>query len=454
MVTEQKHEMVFDGDGRPVLEKTAMRGYHISNPPTESLTTTPRMYQVWSSVLGQSLTTVLPNGNKFESNVYAGGAVIAINNANGVGWKTADPVTGTVGHVGGVSGTTVEEFEPLGQQLHNQDPEPPPEPLPTESAWNNADYPQWKCEERNARILWGNFSARPYECQKRYLQDMDIPPDEIADKVESPQHINDGTHSPLPSGYSPDSGPTYAANSMRSAALKSTAKDDDDTNCLPGRPCLPKEEVSFKIPLIDMSEIPGFVDASQSGGNSLQTTYTNKNTEIRKAIEDADTILSGDNECSKFFGKYGLPALAALDKLLERKVVDGPANTRTGIRMSSPENESPAVFSGEPRIDGNKSFQDPAYRLFHKGLVNSNGPFFYMLSPARIGNYNPASRESRVLQILHELAHMVFKPDGKGGFEPLIPNDGGSGGADSSTNTQTVLDKCKTEIENSGKKKK
>ena len=66
MVTEQKHEMVFDGDGRPMLEKTAIRGYHVNNPPTQPLTTTPWMYQVWSSVLGQSMTTILPNGTKYH----------------------------------------------------------------------------------------------------------------------------------------------------------------------------------------------------------------------------------------------------------------------------------------------------------------------------------------------------------------------------------------------------
>lgn len=68
MMTEQKNEMVFDGDGRPVLEKTGIRGFHVNNPPSQPLTTTPWMYQIWSSVLGQSMTTILPNGTKSETN--------------------------------------------------------------------------------------------------------------------------------------------------------------------------------------------------------------------------------------------------------------------------------------------------------------------------------------------------------------------------------------------------
>lgn len=182
-------------------------------------------------------------------------------------------------------------------------------------------------------------------------------------------------------------------------------------------------------------------------GPQTQTNYTNKNSAIRKAIEDADRILRGDNKCSEFFGSHGLAALGALDRLLERGIIDSPRNVRTGIQMSSPKGSSP-ITASEPRIVDGNTIYDPVYRIFHKGVVNSNGPFFNMLSPARIGDYNPNSRESRVLQILHELAHMILVKDEKTGkFDPLIPNDAGSGQGDSETNTNTILEKCKTEID-------
>ena len=104
-VSEEKNEQIFDGDGRPVIEKTGQRNYHINSVPGSALTTSVRAYQIWSSVLESSLTTITPAGNKLETKVFAGGAVIAkqkryvdgSTNYDSIDWTTADPVTGTEG---------------------------------------------------------------------------------------------------------------------------------------------------------------------------------------------------------------------------------------------------------------------------------------------------------------------------------------------------------------------
>jgi hypothetical protein len=93
---------VFDGDGRPVIEK---KGSRQVSPNPGTMTVTPFRYQVWSSVLGSSVTTVIPSGEKMETRVFAGRAVIAKQNAAGtttttsddaITFTTSDPVTGTV----------------------------------------------------------------------------------------------------------------------------------------------------------------------------------------------------------------------------------------------------------------------------------------------------------------------------------------------------------------------
>ncbi len=78
-------------------------------------------YQVWSSVLGQSLTTVSYNESKLKTMVYAGGALIATQvrgaTADIVTFHTADPVTGTTMLMGDNGTYTYkEESEPLGQR--------------------------------------------------------------------------------------------------------------------------------------------------------------------------------------------------------------------------------------------------------------------------------------------------------------------------------------------------
>ncbi|MGI8641405.1 MAG: FG-GAP-like repeat-containing protein, partial [Pyrinomonadaceae bacterium] len=144
IVWENKTEEVFDGDGRPVIEKRGQRQMNQQVVPT--MTTAPNMYQIWSSVLGSSLTQVLPSGDKYETKVFAGGAVIAKQVSGAVEWTTSDPITGTVAKVGsgGAVGLT-EEYEPLGQKIRTTDPTEAPEPT-YQMHIGGAEDAEWQCQ--------------------------------------------------------------------------------------------------------------------------------------------------------------------------------------------------------------------------------------------------------------------------------------------------------------------
>jgi len=130
-MNEFETDYVFDGDGRPVEELRGGRKVSVPNPPPMNVQ--PMKYQVWSSVLGASVATLLPDGTPQTRNVFAGKAVIAelggtgMNTYDGVTWKTSDPASGTVvsytndgtANTGYVS----EQNEPLGQSISL---EPPP----------------------------------------------------------------------------------------------------------------------------------------------------------------------------------------------------------------------------------------------------------------------------------------------------------------------------------------
>jgi hypothetical protein len=149
---------------------------------------------------------------------------------------------------------------------------------------------------------------------------------------------------------------------------------------------------------------------------------------IVAAVDNAQSILEGDNPCSQFFGAYAMEALNALSKVLLPGLIEDPKtgmpDETVGIQMSVP------VTSTGP------------YRTPTVATVNSNGPFLSPKGP-KFGGYNPGTAQSQTLQVLHELAHLLASPSGVGW---LIPNDGGDA-KQSEENTGTIMKNCKDQID-------
>ncbi len=158
---EDETDYVFDGDGHPVIQEGRVRSSAATTWPTLS----PLSYQVWSSVLGTSLTTVNPNETKKDTKVFAGGAQIATDDGTIV-WKTADPVTGTSALYAGDGTTAIkeEESEPLGGQSIELT-QPPSYNSSYSEVLGKAGDPQWQCTV--AKGMDSDFLEMPVHCQKQ-----------------------------------------------------------------------------------------------------------------------------------------------------------------------------------------------------------------------------------------------------------------------------------------------
>jgi len=88
-----------------------------------------------------------------------------------------------------------------------------------------------------------------------------------------------------------------------------------------------------------------------------------------------------------------------------------------------------------------------SYRLFEKAEINLSGSFYkgnYSTSEARtpaIGYFQPNTREARVTILLHELGHILMKPN----KEWVLPDDGADPEI-SRQNTNRVIDACRDQI--------
>jgi hypothetical protein len=155
-------------------------------------------------------------------------------------------------------------------------------------------------------------------------------------------------------------------------------------------------------------------------------------TMVEQAYLDSFSILRYENSCSQFYG--GPLAIAALNRLVEQ-LRPTRLDKRIGIRMKG---ETTIVTSALTGF---------TFRVFDKAEVNLEGPFYKgNIFPGRgyiprIGPFEPNTREARVTTVLHELGHLVRKPDGQW----ALPNDG-SNLADSEENTRRVLDVCGEQI--------
>jgi hypothetical protein len=155
-------------------------------------------------------------------------------------------------------------------------------------------------------------------------------------------------------------------------------------------------------------------------------------TEIEQAYLDSFSILRSENACSQFFG--GASAIAALNPLTQQ-IRPTHLDRRIGIRMTGGTTVVTSALTGF------------TFRLFAKAEVNLDGPFYTANSfPGRrrvpqIGPFDPNTREARVTTVLHELGHLIRRPDGQW----VLPNDG-EDGTESEKNTERVVAVCGEQI--------
>jgi len=157
-----------------------------------------------------------------------------------------------------------------------------------------------------------------------------------------------------------------------------------------------------------------------------------KPTELERAYLDAFSLLKSESPCGEFFG--GSSAIAALNELAQQ-IRPTRLDRRIGIRMTG---ETTIVTSALTGF---------TFRLFARAEVNLDGPFYAANLPSnrrsapRIGPFEPNTREARVTTVMHELGHLIQKPDGKW----VLPNDGENSSA-SEENTRRVLNVCGEQI--------
>ena len=154
--------------------------------------------------------------------------------------------------------------------------------------------------------------------------------------------------------------------------------------------------------------------------------------EVQKAYVDAYSILSQDNSCSEFFG--GRAAITVLNQLIQQ-LQTASLDKEIGMRMR-----------GRARmfVDADTGL---SYRLFKAAEVNLNGAFYQgnglpnRPRIPRVGNFEPNTREARATVLLHELGHLIEKPER--GW--LLPDDGDDPSL-SSDNTGRILQVCRQQI--------
>jgi hypothetical protein len=155
---------------------------------------------------------------------------------------------------------------------------------------------------------------------------------------------------------------------------------------------------------------------------------------LEQALQDAITILSTNNPCSRFFGDTKT-AGEVLPRLASRFQIRLLRDSRIGLEMSG-------AFTYFEQTE-----KHGAYRLFDAATINLRGPFLkakvFAADPyvPPVGGFRPNTREARVLILLHELAHLLKGRDGNW----LVPDDGGNPRL-SKQNTELIESHCRAQI--------
>jgi len=349
-----------------------------------------------------------------------------------------DPVTGTsvMYWMDGstLKGSIAEQVEPLGQRVEVTDPEVwVNEPTSYENqVLNSASDPEWQCTVQGR---YQTFMDMPDHCQRKILESFDRGLDEVfgfahletyqirwgtaAEKgsygstittaQQAMQFALSITHKPASGGgsSSADSGYSHQSGPMQWDVQVNAGYDiiaDNFTR----------------------------LDPANAGGDPIFGNY------IQDAIDATTAILEGDSACAKWFGENGRLALKAFSKqLLAAPQTRVSGEDYLGIHLSTTTRGPLRYFdANDKQLSSNTT---TAYRLFSTVEINSLGPFANPQSRGKIGSQNvrPATLESRIAQILHEVAHLAYKD-----YKPLIEDDKNDV-AKSIANSNIILDEHK-----------
>jgi hypothetical protein len=438
---ENNVEQKYDGDGHPL--KTINSTQTVETTPPSSPVVEVK-YQIWSSVMNTTLTELRENGSKAETKVFAGGAVIAKQYDNPqtpdfVRWLHADPVTGSRQEVqkNGVGEDWLRtELEPLGQEIQ---PIKPDEEFPTGVTASNfsADSPEWLCQNPNV-----NYDDMPVGCQRAKNEDVTkfMFPEEEGNAAEIDKQPS---AAPAPSQTIADSG--LIMSFKRKASMTTKPMKDDDK-----KPVI-KEDVEVKISFDD--EIFSGFQGAESGAQQ-ETIEQRRQRLFDEAVLAVRGILGASNSCSKFFGDFGL---TAFNEGIRNATFGELDNINNGIKQQI---SIPTYHKSRLPVLGeynNGTYYD--HFTANSYTVNTRGAFFNSVNTLpRFGGYNAGSLQSRVLQLLHELGHQTIKGTSTRGLvrdivnrgfvrgELLLKEDGGDSSL-SETNTTTVLNNCRNQID-------
>jgi hypothetical protein len=154
---------------------------------------------------------------------------------------------------------------------------------------------------------------------------------------------------------------------------------------------------------------------------------------LGEAYYDTLGILSEDNDCTEFFG--GTTGAVMVFNSFMGQVKKEYLPPTIGMRMSGD------VTHGISLKTKTK------FRLFHKVSINTNGPFYRRtvsqseVTIPRLGNFEPNTKEVRVLILLHELGHLMRRNDGN-----WVLADDNKGDASSRDNSKKIVEVCGEQI--------
>lgn len=152
---------------------------------------------------------------------------------------------------------------------------------------------------------------------------------------------------------------------------------------------------------------------------------------LDQAYLDAYTILNYDNPCSRFYGgRLSITALTEFVRQLKPTHID----RKVALRMSGPTTTFQSYMTG---------FK---FRLFEKAEINLSGSFFKSRAPSEryagiVSEFQPNTRETRLVVLLHELGHLVKNEDDNW----VLPDDGADASL-SVDNSRKVVTACRDEI--------